>query len=188
MTMNHCRDTDGDGIPDIYDPDDDNDGIPDYLDSDDDGDSIPDKYDPDQVDTDHDGIPDAADSDDDNDGIPDRDDPDDNGDGIADLFQARMGPIDKTIDSDRDGIPDYLDWDDDNDGIPDYLGTHVAYSCSQQLPDIKTTLSAIFSNYFAENYMFHSYNTRIKTACMWILYIGFCVLYFETLSISLFFW
>jgi hypothetical protein len=116
------RDTDGDGIPDVYDPDDDNDGKNDSDDSDDDGDSIPDLFDPDNVDTDQDGIPDSIDDDDDNDGILDRDDPDDNGDGLIDIFQARLGPFDKTVDSDRDGIPDYLDPDDDNDNIPDHKG------------------------------------------------------------------
>lgn len=44
------RDTDGDGIIDILDPDDDNDGIPDELDSDDDNDAIPDT-----LEDDHDG-------------------------------------------------------------------------------------------------------------------------------------
>ena len=44
------------------------------------------------------------------------------------MFQARLGPIDKTVDSDRDGIPDYLDPDDDNDGIPDYKGMHASVS------------------------------------------------------------
>jgi len=51
-------DTDGDGIPDISDPDDDNDGIPDI------DDAFP-------LDTDNDGIDNALDNDDDNDGFTD---------------------------------------------------------------------------------------------------------------------
>ena len=49
------RDSDGDGIPDIFDDDKDGDGIDDWK----------------QVDTDGDGIPDYLDDDDDGDGIPD---------------------------------------------------------------------------------------------------------------------
>ncbi len=50
------RDTDGDDIPDVSDPDDDNDGRPDDDDDDDDGDGILDVADPDG-DCDNDGIP-----------------------------------------------------------------------------------------------------------------------------------
>ena len=74
------------------------------------------------MDSDDDGVPDAQDDDDDNDGIPDKDDYDDDGDGISDLFEAVLGPIDRTTDSDGDGIPDYLDPDDDNDGVLDAKG------------------------------------------------------------------
>lgn len=57
-------DTDGDGIPDVIDPDDDNDGVPDTLDA------FP--LDPSEwLDTDHDGIGNNADPDDDNDGVQD---------------------------------------------------------------------------------------------------------------------
>ena len=77
------KDTDGDGIPDIYDDDDDNDGIPDNEDPDANGNGIPDDQ---EKDTDGDGIPDYLDSDDDNDGIPDYLDPDDDNDGIPDYF------------------------------------------------------------------------------------------------------
>jgi PhoPQ-activated pathogenicity-related protein len=51
-------DTDGDGIPDLLDPDDDNDGIPDDMD-------------PFPLDTDNDGLDNDVDPDDDNDGVPD---------------------------------------------------------------------------------------------------------------------
>merc|ERR1712004_282743 len=56
------RDSDGDGTPDIDDPDDDNE----------------------DRDTDGDGAPDIDDTDDDNDGQPDDEDYDDDGDGIPD--------------------------------------------------------------------------------------------------------
>lgn len=92
-----CRDTDGNGDPDISDPDDDGDGIPDDEDGDDDEDGIPDTRDPDspengKPDADDDGIPDHMDGDDDDDGINDTDDPD---------------------------HPDYGEDDEDDDGIPD---------------------------------------------------------------------
>lgn len=48
------KDTDGDGIPDIYDTDDDGDGILDVDDDDDDGDGIPDSEDNDNDEDDHD--------------------------------------------------------------------------------------------------------------------------------------
>lgn len=150
-TWGNCRDTDRDGIPDHFDPDDDNDGIPDEEDPDDDGDNIPDIYDPDQVDSDGDGLPDSIDPDDDNDGIPDADDPDDDGDGIPDLWEAVMGPVDKTVDSDLDGIPDYLDSDDDNDGIPDFEG-NIIYVI---------ILIALFRNRVQDRFTYET-NSRFK--------------------------
>ncbi|WP_295393517.1 S8 family serine peptidase [uncultured Thiodictyon sp.] len=64
VAISVLRDHDGDGIPDISDPDDDNDGVPD------DDDAFP--FDPTEwLDTDGDGIGNNADPDDDNDGIPD---------------------------------------------------------------------------------------------------------------------
>ena len=57
-------DTDGDGIPDVIDPDIDGDGVPNARDA------FP--YDRTEwLDTDHDGIGNNADPDDDNDGVPD---------------------------------------------------------------------------------------------------------------------
>lgn len=109
-------DVDGDGLPDVIDPDnganppgtplpvpdtDDPttmDDTPDFLDTDSDNDGIDDD-DEEEVDTDMDGIPDFQDPDSDNDGIPDS--------------------IEGDVDSDMDSIPDYLDLDSDNDGIPD---------------------------------------------------------------------
>lgn len=103
------KDTDGDGIPDIFDEDDDGDGIPDDEDPDDDGDGIPDHQDPDK-DDDGDGIPNPQDPDDDDDGTPDNQDPD-----HPENNPVQGGPGD----GDGDGIPDWQDPDDDNDGIPD---------------------------------------------------------------------
>lgn len=50
----HYKDTDGDGLPDLFDDDDDNDGIVDIKDPDANGDGILDK----EQDQDQDGIPD----------------------------------------------------------------------------------------------------------------------------------
>ena len=144
----HNSDQDGDGIPDLLDPDDDNDGVPDRTDI------FP--YDPtESEDTDSDGIGNNADKDDDNDGYPDvieikagtdpkdkEDFPEDvDGDGVSDLEEQIIGtdpnnpdtdgdgvndledpfPLDPkfTKDTDQDGIPDLIDPDDDNDGVPD---------------------------------------------------------------------
>jgi uncharacterized repeat protein (TIGR01451 family) len=119
-----CPDSDGDGTPDIDDPDDDGDGLltaderPEGLDVDTDGDGLPDYLD---ADDDGDGVPTANEApggltqDTDLDGIPDHLDEDDDGDGIPTIVE-RPGDID--ADSDGDGLPDYLDADDDGDGIP----------------------------------------------------------------------
>ncbi|XP_052862290.1 uncharacterized protein LOC128269003 [Anopheles cruzii] len=112
------RDSDGDGIPDVNDPESSNDL---------DGDGIPNDQDPDD---DNDGLPDDVDNDDDNDGIPDDQDVDDDNDGIPDTLEgkARSNDLDgpdtlegkaRSNDLDGDGIPDAEDDDDDNDGIPD---------------------------------------------------------------------
>ncbi len=109
-------DTDGDGIPDIFDLDSDNDGI---LDSDEGTEDL-----------DGDGIPDYLDLDSDNDGISDLVE---NQSGCADVAPQDNvcdGPIDADgvatdattgvlVDTDGDGVPDVIDLDSDNDGIPD---------------------------------------------------------------------
>ncbi len=93
------KDTDGDGVPDITDPDDDNDGV------NDDKDAFP--LDPTETaDTDGDGIGNNADTDDDNDGVPD----------AQDAFP--LDPL-ESLDTDGDGIGDNADTDDDNDGVLD---------------------------------------------------------------------
>lgn len=127
-------DTDGDGIPDITDPDDDNDGV------NDDEDAFP--LDPTEwIDTDGDGIGNNADTDDDNDGVPDANDAfpldstesvdtdgdgvgdnadtDDDNDGVPDVDDAFPLVASESLDTDGDGIGNNADTDDDNDGIPD---------------------------------------------------------------------
>ena len=127
-------DSDGDGIPDIIDPDDDNDDV------NDDEDAFP--LDPTEwIDTDGDGTGNNADDDDDNDGVPDVNDvfpldatesvdtdgdgvgnnvdTDDDNDGVND--DEDTFPLDpaETVDTDEDGIGNNADTDDDNDGMPD---------------------------------------------------------------------
>ncbi len=116
-------DTDGDGIPDLFDgqdakgdvddEDSDGDGIPDadeFL-FDTDGDNVPDFLD---EDSDNDGIPDAEEGDDDldADGIPNYRDTDSDADGVGDIVEG-------ADDLDGDGVPNYLDEDADGDGIYD---------------------------------------------------------------------
>lgn len=105
-TADGKRDSDGDGVADIYDMDDDNDGISDARDDDDDGDGVPDAVE-NGSDTDGDGEPDITDRDDDNDGVDDIDD------------SCPRDPSPSCKDSDHDGNSDDIDNDDDNDGIPD---------------------------------------------------------------------
>ncbi|WP_431472694.1 cadherin-like domain-containing protein [Nonlabens sp. SCSIO 43208] len=91
-------DTDGDGVPDVFDTDDDGDGV-DTIFEDYDGDN-----DPTDQDSDGDGIPDYLDTDDDGDGIDTMDEgPNPDGDGNPNTGD--------TSDIDGDGIPDYLDSD-----------------------------------------------------------------------------
>lgn len=89
-TCTGVSDHDGDGIPDIDDPDDDNDGITDIVEGD--------------GDTDGDGIPDYKDLDSDNDGIGD---------------VTEDGASNGTADFDGDGTPNYIDLDADGDKILD---------------------------------------------------------------------
>lgn len=95
------EDPDGDGIPNLRDPDDDDDGALDFLDA------LPtDRRD--YLDTDRDGIGNFEDRDADGDGV----------ENAADPF-----PLDPAEwkDTDGDGIGDNLDDDDDGDGMPDRL-------------------------------------------------------------------
>ncbi len=129
-------DTDGDDIPNVFDPDDDGDGIPtadedvdddsdptndntdgdanpNYLDSDDDGDGIP------TVDEDVDGDDDPTNDNTDGDDAPNYLDPDDDGDGVPTIDEDLNGDDDYENDNtDGDDTPNYLDPDDDGDGIP----------------------------------------------------------------------
>jgi hypothetical protein len=106
-------DTDGDGMPDITDPDDDNDGVPDVADAH--------PLDPDICeDVDQDTCDDCAIGTDDYGPLPDNDPwndgPDTDGDGCCDAGEPCQGG---GQDTDGDGMPDIIDPDDDNDGVPD---------------------------------------------------------------------
>lgn len=117
-------DTDGDGMPNCFDPDDDNDGIltinerPSREDVDTDDDGISNHLDPDD---DNDGVltmderPSGTDVDTDGDVVPNHLDTDDDGDGIL-TTNERPGGTDQ--DTDEDGGPNHLDADDDGDSIP----------------------------------------------------------------------
>jgi LPXTG-motif cell wall-anchored protein len=136
------RDTDGDGEPDVTDPDDDNDGFTDEdeenagTDPKDDGSLPATPLEPSQpIDTDGDGIPDVEDSDDDNDGVNDSDEeeagldpsnPDTDGDGIPDGEEDADGDglsnseesnenSDEITDEDNDGIADLIDPEENTD-------------------------------------------------------------------------
>ncbi|WP_220628153.1 Ig-like domain-containing protein, partial [Confluentibacter sediminis] len=134
MSLGALKDTDGDGLADVVDPDIDGDGTPNEQDA------FP--YDPtEDTDTDGDGVGNIADPDDDNDGTPDdqdafpldsSEDTDTDGDGVgnnADLDDDNDGtpddqdafPLDSSedTDTDGDGVGNNADLDDDNDGTPD---------------------------------------------------------------------
>lgn len=124
-------DTDGDGLPDIYDqfPNDlDNDSCIDNIGFNEDGTPIIydiDNTDPNVcLDSDGDGIPDSQDDDIDNDGIPNDIDNDADGDGL----EKDVDPDDTNPDTDGDGVTDDKDTkpeepltgqDTDGDGIED---------------------------------------------------------------------
>ena len=137
-------DTNGDGIPDVFDFD--SDGIPNHLDLDSDNDGIPDIQEAggstndtdgdgrvdDPTDTDDDGWADTFDSDNggtaltdgdkDGDGFENRIDLDADNDGIADIVEAGGedtdgdGEVDDNTDTDNDGFADTFD--NDNAGTP----------------------------------------------------------------------
>ena len=124
-----CKDTDGDGVPDVVDIDDDNDGILDVAedpDLDGDGDPLTDPQD-----SDGDGRPDHLDIDSDDDGIPDNVEGqptegyvppsgnDTDGDGLDDAYEGSGDEGVTPEDTDGDTTPDYLDGDSDNDLVPD---------------------------------------------------------------------
>lgn len=131
-------DSDGDGIPDVYDFDSDDDGIPDTLEpGNHDSDTIPDYLD---TDSDNDGITDREESsgdttDTDQDGVYDRYDADHADSADLNLDDVNDG-VDAAVigDADGDGTPNFLDTDSDNDGYPDAAeGTRDANGNS--LPD-----------------------------------------------------
>jgi hypothetical protein len=119
------KDSDGDGVVDLVDPDDDNDGIADQDDTDSDADGRPDAKQPGHQppkDTDRDGIRNSQDVDDDGDCVVDALDDDVDGEGLpnaSDRDADNDGVLDsRDVDDDGDGIPDYLDPDPNGDGIP----------------------------------------------------------------------
>jgi hypothetical protein len=117
-SYNCSPDTDGDGTPDVSDPDADmdGDGLKNSEDDDDDGDGVPDVSDLDS-DPDGDGKLNWEDDDDDGDGIPDDKDPD--GDGKINS---------EDDDDDNDGVPDAEDPDNDK-----YHSSELPYSVRSNL-------------------------------------------------------
>jgi gliding motility-associated-like protein len=135
VSIDIVSDFDGDGIPDLTDPDADGDGIlnvnevlagQDWKTTDSDGDGHPNWLD---IDSDNDGIVDNVEAqttkgyiapsgiDKDKNGIDDAYDPAQGG--------TKIVPIntDLTL-QDPDNIPDFLDVDSDNDWVPDYIEGH----------------------------------------------------------------
>jgi len=123
------KDSDKDGIDDIFDvdetggADEDKDGVDDGVEEwgtvDTDGDGLPNAL---EKDSDNDNISDAFEAgidvtqpvDTDGDGWPDYIDTDADGDGLDDIVET-------VVDSDEDGVADYLDNDTDNDGLSDLV-------------------------------------------------------------------
>ncbi|MDQ8188684.1 DUF6923 family protein [Roseibacillus persicicus] len=127
-SLTDYTDTNGAGIPDVFDVD--QDGTPNHLDDDADGDGLSDTTEA-AGDADTDGLPNFLDSDSDNDGIEDGTDGlgDTDGDGIPDYldnFDDRdqdndgiPNGLEGTGDTDGDGLLDYFDTDSDDDGYSD---------------------------------------------------------------------
>jgi len=111
VTVDVLVDTDGDGIPDIFDIDDDNDGILDTEESN--------------------GVDPALDAD--NDGIPNYED--------ADFCTLNTLLVCDDLDADGDGIPNHLDIDADGDGIPDNVEAQATEGYITPLADDTATLS-----------------------------------------------
>ena len=129
-TIDLLADFDGDGDPDITDPDDDNDGLSDAyeISAQSSTTTAVTCLDPNDPDSDDDGVIDGQDAlpcnaseteDCDNDGIGNNTDTDDDNDGVLDVND--LYPCDPTqfADTDGDGVGDGDDIDDDNDGILD---------------------------------------------------------------------
>ncbi|WP_394749841.1 T9SS type B sorting domain-containing protein [Spongiimicrobium salis] len=117
-------DTNGDGVPDVYDAD--LDGVPNHLDLDSDNDGVPDIVEAGGVDTDGDGRID----------YPTPGDPtslnDGNGDGLDDGIATTPLP---DPDTDSDGLPDRIDRDADNDGISDAVEAGAVDANGNGIPD-----------------------------------------------------
>ncbi|MGJ8726063.1 MAG: DUF6923 family protein [Roseibacillus sp.] len=127
-SLTDYTDSNGDGIPDVFDID--QDGQANHVDSDADGDGLNDSEEQ-SGDFDQDGAPNFLDTDSDNDGVTDASDGlgDEDGDGnpnYLDAFDDRdedndgiPNGLEGTGDTDGDGTPDYLDTDSDDDGFSD---------------------------------------------------------------------
>lgn len=137
------KDSDGDGLNDIYETftrNSDTDVLRDYLDPDSDNDGMSDAFESRRtgddclfnvIEFDGDGVPDWRDRDSDNDGLPDYVERaavvrlpvgnDINANGIDDAYDPAFGGYleNNPVDTDGDGLEDYHDIDSDNDGIPD---------------------------------------------------------------------
>lgn len=113
-------DTNGDGIPDVFDFD--SDGIPNHIDIDADNDGIPDLQEAGGTDTDSDGRVDLP-TDTDGDGWADTFDSDDGGTALTDGDQdGDMNENRLDLDADDDGIADIIEAggvDSNNDGVVD---------------------------------------------------------------------
>ena len=129
-TIDILADFDGDGDPNITDPDDDNDGLTDVyeLSAQSSTTTAVTCLDPLDPDSDNDGIIDGVDlfpcngaesGDCDGDGIGNNIDTDDDNDGVADINDIFPCDPSESNDNDRDGVGDNTDLDDDNDGILD---------------------------------------------------------------------
>ncbi len=128
------RNTDGDSLANIVDPDDDNDGIP-TIDEDVDGDGTAHSFPRSLDDSDGDNLYNYLDADDDGDGVltitegttdldldnvPNYLDTDDDGDEIPTANEITWGADPYNSDSDGDGVSDGVEWNDhDYDGSPD---------------------------------------------------------------------
>tara|TARA_B100002052_G_scaffold284146_1_gene295744 strand:+ start:116 stop:2827 length:2712 start_codon:yes stop_codon:yes gene_type:complete len=125
--VQNWNDSDGDGVPDLWDPcpndfegtlDTDSDGVCNNADSDDDGDGTDDWADAFPLDP-------SEDTDTDNDGVGNNADDDDDGDGYDDWKEQecnsdKLDPSSTPQDTDDDGWCDFIDDDDDNDFWSDY--------------------------------------------------------------------
>lgn len=121
-----CRDTDGDGIPNLYDLDSDNDGIPDTVEAQPTGSyNAPGAINPTSgvpaIGSDTDGLDPSVLVDSDGDGIFDFEDSDSDNDGIPDINEAGFGANDTDLDGMTDNPTGANGYDDTLDTSDDYV-------------------------------------------------------------------